>query len=79
MVLACDLTTLPSGSRAYLHVRNTLRSPYRGFLSLETNQGSGSMYLIAAATNLGSGRDYEEALMFVGPGLSQLRYRASIP
>lgn len=79
VALQCDLMALPGGSQAYLHLRNTVQSPTRGFLGLRLDQGGGSLYLIAAATNLGPSRDYEEALMYVGSGTSQLRYEAPLP
>jgi hypothetical protein len=90
VALECDT----SGSAPlYLHLFNSLpviarpgqaptRSPARIFMAPESTSGStGSMYILAAPTSLKTPSDYEEALLYVGPGGSpnQLVYEAPLP
>jgi hypothetical protein len=91
LALECDT----SGSAPlYLHLHNTLPiapgpgqpastgSPARIIFVPESTSGStGVLYLLAAPTSLKTPSDYEEALLYVGPGGSpnQLVYEAPLP
>lgn len=90
LALECDT----SGSAPlYLHIHNTLAiapgpgqpantgSPARIFFAPESTSGTGVLYVLAAPTSLKTPSDYEESLLYVGPGGSpnQLVYEAPLP
>lgn len=78
VALSCDLG---GAAPLYLHIANfSAKSPLQVFIMDQDPQG-GSIYLLASATKLRSGPDYEEAILFVSAdgSINRLLYEARLP
>jgi hypothetical protein len=86
VLLSCDLTSgssCGSGSSCYLHIANVSSSLGRVFIVDQTDPSpsSSSIYLLASATGLRSGQDYEETVLLVSvsTNTNRLLYEARLP
>lgn len=76
VALSCTLAERP-----FLFVRNAARQPQQAFyLQPASQDNDGTLYVTAAGTGRGPGKDYEGAVLYrTGRGALQLRYEAPLP
>ena len=76
VAVSCTLAEHP-----FLFVRNAARQPKQAFyLQPASQDNDGTLYVTAAGTGRGPGKDYEGAILYrTGRGALQLRYEAPLP